>query len=234
MKACCTFLAVLLMAGPLCSQDDDTRRVVVQIACTGFTGEHREISLPAGTGSWKDVPLSVRYPSEPVKASVTGNRLLVFAPDQRPTAEKPVEPLASIGVPASASQFLVLLFPSGREQPAYRGVAIPSKEFRFGGMCILNALNEPVAMTIDGKKGAVIRPQKSELVHPRIGGENRVVAVTFQTPKSTRPFYSANWNLRPDIREVHIMYLDPRTKRPRIKAIVDMKPATPPDSGGQG
>ncbi len=225
MKIWFLFLTVVMVSGNLCAQRDDKRIVTVQIGCTSLAAKQRVLSAFSGSGDWEDIPLSARYLTDPVKLSVSGKKLSFYAPDEQPSPENPVEPLVTIDIPAADRQFLILLFPSGKEKPAYKGVAISSKEFRFGGLCMINASGVPISMTINGKLAKVILPQKSQFLSPRFDGENRAVAVQFFASKSKKPFYSANWNLRKDLREVHFVYLDPRTKRLKIKTIIDMKPA---------
>ena len=213
------------------AQEKQPRTVSVQFGCIVFAEDHRTLAIPSAQGKWQEVMLSVRYSSKPVKASLVDNELLLYSPSQLPSPENPAEPLARVKIPTSGNQFYILLLPSAKDQPAYQAIAISMKGFSYGGICLLNTQRNPISIVLGGKPKGIIKPLKPLILAPKIPDEGLSINVQFFQPESKKPFYSSNWYLRRDIREVHIIYLDPRTKRSKIKTIVDVKPPPAPLPG---
>ncbi len=208
----------------LLAQDNASREVIVRVACIGFSKDLHELSSADGKVV---VPLSIRYPSKPLKLRVIGKKLRLYDPANLPTEDKPAQPAATVELPSTGKKFIVLLLPNKKNKIAYDGVAIVQSDFHYGGICIYNATHVPIMMTVDKKKQPVIQPAQPSIVNFNLNGKNRVAEVQFWAPKMKKFFYSAKWNFRPDIREIHMLYIHPRTKRPAIKTLVDVKPAVP-------
>ncbi|MBT7959778.1 MAG: hypothetical protein HN759_10635 [Akkermansiaceae bacterium] len=217
------FTTVVLLIGfaaTLRAQDDVSRDVVVRIACIEFPKDLRKLSSADGNVA---IPLSVRSPSKPLKLSATNHRLHLYDPRKLPTEDKPAKPVVTVKIPASGKQFTVLLLPGKDDAVVYEGIAIAEDDFRYGGICMHNAIHVPILMTVDKKRQPVLKPSQPSIINFKLNGANRVVEVQFWAPKMKKFFYSAKWNLRSDIREIHILYLHPRTKRPALKTLVDVK-----------
>lgn len=216
----------VLLAGM--AQSAEPRKVTIQLGCVAFVDDHRAIEVPTARGKWEKVPISIRYLTATMSAVATDNVLSLYTPGETPTAETPGKPLALVNVPASGERFLILLLPAGDADQPYRGIAIPSKDFRYGGFCMLNTYSDPIMLLIGGKSKHILKQSEPLIVAPQIMGNGEVASVMFVKPNAKKPFYSANWNLRPDVREIHIIYEDPTTKREKLKTIVDVKPPSDP------
>lgn len=219
------FAALILVAGM--AQSAEPRKVEIQIGCVSFVDDHRSVEVPCGGEKWEKIPLSIRYLSATVDAVVADNLLSLYAPGETPTPETPGKPLAVVKMPAAGERFLILLLPSANAEQAYRGIAIPTVDFRFGGFCMINTYPEPVGLLIGEKSKHVIKQSEPLMIAPKTMEKGEVASVMFVKPNAQKPFYSAKWNLRPDVREIHIIYEDPATKREKIKTIVDVKPPDP-------
>lgn len=225
------FTAFILVAGIARSAEVEPRKVTVQFGCVSFVDDHRMVEVPVAAGKWKEVPLSIRYLTAASDAVVAGNVLSLYPPGETPTPEAPGKPLAKVKIPAAGERFLILLLPSATAEQAYRGIAIPAADFRFGGFCMLNTYPEPIMLLIGEKTKHLIKQSEPLIIAPRMMDQGEVASVMFVKPNAKKPFYSAKWNLRPDVREIHIIYEDPTTKRERLKTIVDVKPPPPKETG---
>jgi len=222
------FTALILMAG--IAPSAELRKVALQFGCVAFVDDHRAAEVPVAEGKWEKVPLSIRYLTAETNAVVTDNVLSLYAAGQTPTPQAPGTPLAKVNIPATGERFLILLLPSANDEQPYRANAIPSADFRFGGFCMINTYPEPVMLLIGKKSKHVIKQSEPLMVTPRMMEKGEVASVMFVKPNAQKPFYSAKWNLRPDVREIHIIYEDPASKREKLKTIVDVKPPPPPEN----
>lgn len=224
------FLSLVIAVSALTSvygqQSERARIAHVRVACVSFSGDLRTLSFPARGRGWDSTSLSIRYPSPVKRMRVVKGYLHFYDPNNLPSAEKPAAPVAKVRLPSSGSRFTVLLMPGKKaEGELYQGIAIADSQFNYGGCCMLNMTKVPITMEVNGKKQPVLAPRKPVTIDHRLNGAaSKVAKVKLYAAKTERPFFSANWNLRSDIREAHIIYIDPRNKRPKIKTILDARP----------
>lgn len=225
MKSISTICITLLTLFPsLNAQGEKGRKISMRLACVSFAGDVRELSYLSHNGSWENIGLSIRGSSDPVVTRVPGRELFLYRANEKPDKDGTVQPVARVKLPLEGNSFTVILFPGSKKGVVYRGVAISDREFRFGCTCIFNTTRAPLMMKV-GQARHRIAPKAPSIVNHRLGGKDRSTKVQFFAGKAKRPFYSANWHLRPDTRETHVIYIDPRTNRPRMKTLVDVKPS---------
>lgn len=208
-------------------QPEEARNIKVRLICNNYAQGAQTISLPTQDGGFENHQLGTRYLGVAMKTSATSNLLNIYHPNSLPTPEKPAKPIATVKIPAEGQNFAVLLLAAKKNNPqglSYHGVVLDMNKFSFGSSCMLNLTNKPIIMKIDGKAKALLQPGRTNVINHKLQREERKAFVELLLPKAKRPFFSSYWNLRKDTREINLLFVDPATKRTKMKTIVDIKP----------
>lgn len=143
-----------------------------------LTTESRKLSGPVLVGA--------RGLSEPL---APGARNFAFAiPDK--TKEDGYRPVASVVLPATGSDFIILLEPAGQTLKTH---VVSAKSPRFGNDSTLffNATDVPIGATL-GKNKVLVPPRKPIIAEAPRRAEKPWYQVTFYEPKDGQPAMIAN------------------------------------------
>lgn len=177
-------------------------------------------------GSRKEVGLSRRLSSAQQNIAVTGNKVSLGTLTSNDEGETTLEPLATAALPASGSQFLFLLVPSGEKTgKVYRclvlpdeGKAFPPGAFRFINLSPSKLRFAMGKQTLEVPAGSIKVLKKVEEV--RDDGRFPYIA-QHHDGKTWNRLSTGFWTSHQRIRSLQVVYFDPRTKRLTLRGFDD-------------
>lgn len=224
-------LLILLSGGflQLLHAQENGRAVNVRTLCFEMApGAPRDLVV-SGDPTFKnrvDVALSRRLSSEQQTILVTGNQVILGVMGTSEDDQPVLEAMAKANLPASGSEFLLLLVPSGKEEgEVYRCLVLPdeARAFPAGAFRFVNLSPSRLrfalgAQPIEVAPGAIRVLDDVEGV--REDGRFPYVAQHHEGGVWNR-LSTGYWTSHEKIRSLQIVYLDPRTKRLTLRGFDD-------------
>lgn len=167
-----------------------------------------------------ECPLPQDQLSKPVALSPVNGTLAFHAAPQGGG-----EPVAVAKVPTGLTQALLMFLPSDEENRAYNVVVLDGSEKGYpkDGALVVNLYNQDVRFILGehkvqlppGKVAALGRPAQ------RDNFNMAPVAFQFRTDDQWRMAYESMIRFPEEQRHLFVSYVDPRTKRPRVRSYRD-------------
>jgi len=209
-------LALLLIAGAATAQDGGTLNCRLLNFQRG--GGIKSLFVLDAEGKPTECRLPSDSLSDPVRLPAEGRRILF-------RKEPDGEPVAVAEVPRDVSLALLLFLPSPDPKFAFKPVVLDGSDRAFpkGGSLVLNTYTKDVRF-IMGEHKIQLQPGKSvHLERPEQRNNFNMAGVTFQfeTDKGWRAAYESMIRFPEGQRHLFVAFVDPKSKRPRIRAYRD-------------
>jgi hypothetical protein len=144
-------------------------------------------------------------------------------PDGKPMFKE----LGRTTAPASPQQILMLVRKGKDIADGFDLIALDSRTSGFGAgkYLFMNAAKVEVAGVV-GEEKLVVKPNQHIIIKPKIpNGEHTVhAALYFRKNDEAKPFFSSEWRISDDARNLIFFYHDPQTTHIRLHAIKDYIP----------
>lgn len=230
-------LAVLAcMTAALHAQSEN---VTLRLLAFTRVGDAREVMITGSDGKpLHDKPVSL--PTEQLSApvDVMGRSLSFVAPAAAPAdataaaAPTPAPSLGKVELPGGEKDFLLIFLPAAKGAPQpYRvaAVPLPRDNFDSGAQAFINYCGSAVGFTIGGEK-LMIPDGKSGIYRPKEATGVKSM-VGYQQQKdgkwSATPFYSSRLILQEGVRNLILIFRNPRTGEPDFRGIADFVTPAP-------
>jgi hypothetical protein len=213
----------------LCLQSayaQNTSEVSLSFVSFPKSAEHVTVKLSLGDGKLLDVEAPSKWLSPAVRVKPMANWVIgetADGPDGKPIFRE----LGRTKAPASSQQILLLVRKGRDNADGFDLVALDARtnEFGAGKYLFMNAAKVDVAGVIGDDK-FVIKPNQHQILTPKIPrGEHTVhTALYFRKGDEARPFFSSEWRISNDARNLVFFYHDPQTTHIRLHTIKDYIP----------
>ena len=221
----CLLLATVT---PLVAAPSDGRAIRFRTLCFEFApGDHTvTVSGDPTLASKATVELFRRLDSSQNQISVTAAQVLLGKPATDAAGKPLIEPMAVAILPATGSEFLFLLVPSGKETgEVYRCMVLDddTKKFPAGGFRLINMSRTKLRFMM-GTERFELLPGAIRMLE-KIGGvleDGRFTYVAqYQDGDTWNRLSTGYWTRRDKIRSVQIAFLDPKTQRLTMRGYDD-------------
>ena len=218
----CWLIAALVACTPPCLAQAAAE---VRLSFVSFpkSNEPVKAKLWLGEGRTIDIEAPSNWLSEPVKVAPMGAWAvgdMVTAADGRQVFKE----LGRTNAPAAAEQIVLLIRKGADNAAGFELVALDAGANGFGAgkYLFLNAAKVDVAGIVGGQK-FVTAPGKHMIVKPKPADDGPTfhAALYFRQGEEARPFFSSEWRINENARNLVFFYHDPKTRHIRLHAIKD-------------
>lgn len=185
-----------------------------------------KLKLALGEGKFLDFEAPSNWLSPAIRVASMGTwvvGLTVNGPDGKPAFKE----LGRATAPASSQQILLLSRKGKANTDGFDLVALDSRASGFGAgkYLFMNAAKVDVAGVV-GEEKFVVKPGMHTIIEPKIpsGQHTFHTALYFRKGEDARPFFSSEWRISDDARNLIFFYHDPLTTHIRLHAIKDYIP----------
>lgn len=201
-----------------------SNKISLRLLAFARVGEAREVMISGPDGKRlhrQPVGLPTEQLLPPVE--VVGRSLFFHA-----SAATPL-PLGMIELPAGGNDFLIIFLPSAMDAALpYRPIAVPlpRESFGSGDQAFVNCCGSTVGFTIGGEK-LLVPEGNSAIYHPKqVAGSRSMVGYRQQADGKweASPFYSSRMIVQDGVRNLILIFRDPRTGFPDFRGVVDFVP----------
>jgi len=212
-------IALLLSSVSLLAQQPTS--VKISLFTFEYAEGHREIFLNSKSGEYEAVTLSSANVLGPFQTVLSEERE-VFLHEHKKTAEgEDVYPvIAGVKIPSSMREPLLILVPRAGDQ-AYGALVIDRSMGNFpkGSYKLVNFSKSEIRALI-GKTRVIAPPLKITSFDPSSNSEKLLdVHFKYQLEDQWKTFGRTRWVNEKNKRSLLVAYVDPRTKRMKIKGI---------------
>lgn len=205
--------------------------VTLRLLAFARVGDAREVMITGPDGKpLHDKPVSL--PTEQLSAPVDiAGRSLAFqapaaVPPAAPPADIPPSSLGKVDLPGGGKEFLLIFLPAAKGAPMpYRvaAVPLPRDDFGSGAQAFVNYCGSAVGFTIGGEKlmipdgkSGIYRPKEAKGVQSMTGYQRQP-----DGKWSATPFYSSRLIVQEGVRNLILIFRNPRTGAPDFRGIAD-------------
>ncbi|MEO1857337.1 MAG: hypothetical protein ABGY95_08265 [Rubritalea sp.] len=208
------------LAGGVYGQQDE-RVVKVSLYAFDYAKSHKTVYLTDGEGQVTDVRLSTANIIGPFKTRLDDKlNVVVRCKTKNEDGETVYPAIAKVKIPTHIREPLLVLFPGGKVS-VYKGFAIDRKmsDFPLGSYKCINM--SPTAIRgLVGKTKVQVASGKVAFFDPSANaGEYLDVHFQYQRPDDWKTFGRTRWPKQKVRRCILFVYLDPLTKRMKIRSM---------------
>lgn len=200
----------------------------VSLRCISFpkSEEAVKVKLLVGEGKFLDIEAPSKWLSPPVRVAALGTWVVgetANGPDGKPVFKE----FGRATAPASPEQILILVRKGKDNAAGFDLVALDARASGFGAghYLFMNAAKVDVAGVV-GEEKFLVKPGQHMIIKPKIpNGEHTIhTALYFRKGDDAKPFFSSEWRISDDARNLIFFYHDPETTHIRLHAIKDYIP----------
>lgn len=218
------FTGLVLALQPCLAQN--TGEVTLRFISFPKSEEAVKVKLVVGEGKFLDIEAPSKWLSPPVRVAP----LAVWAVGETATGPdgKPVfKEFGRATPPPSPDQILMLVRKGKANADGFDLVALDGRTSGFGAgqYLFMNAAKVDVAGVV-GEEKFIVKPGQHLIIKPKIpNGEHTIhAALYFRKGDDAKPFFSSEWRVSDDARNLVFFYHDPQTTHIRLHAIKDYIP----------
>lgn len=182
-----------------------------------------KLKLSLGEGKLIDVEARSNWLSEPVRVAPSAAWVVgetANGPDGKPVFKE----LGRTTAQASPQQIVMLVRKGKNNSDGFDLIAVDSRASGLGAgkYLFMNAAKVDVAGVV-GEEKFVVKPNQHIIIKPKIpNGEHTIhTSLYFRKGDEARPFFSSEWRISDDARNLIFFYHDPHTTHIRLHAIKD-------------
>ncbi|MEJ6570748.1 MAG: hypothetical protein QNL01_01860 [Akkermansiaceae bacterium] len=222
---CCLLIS---MGGALFGQNKEEASMYISIYAFDYAKEHKSIFLADKKDHAKEVKLSNANILGPFKTIVEGDSKITLRSQANNKEGKTIYPaITQVKIPANIKAPLLILFPVPGAQ-VYKAIVVDRSLSNFpkGSYKLINV--SPSAIRGGVGKTKIIAPSKKITPFNPSSNREKLLDVHFQYKRTSdwKTFGRTRWVNEKEKRSLLCAYLDPKTKRMKIRGII-VKPLPP-------
>ena len=187
-----------------------------------------KVKLWLGEGKSLDIEAPSKWLSPPVRVAASG-AWVVGETVNGPDGKQAFKELGRTTAPASSDQILLLVRKGKTSADGFDLIALDARvsEFGAGKYLFMNATKVDIAGVV-GEEKFVIKPNQHQILTPKIPKDEHTVHTSLYFRKGdqadAKPFFSSEWRISDDARNMVFFYHDPQTTHIRLHTIKDYLP----------
>jgi hypothetical protein len=190
------------------------------------TMEPTKVKLRLAEDKLLDIEAPTNWLSKPMRLAFSGTWIIGDA-SEGPDGKLVFTELGRTKAPVATDQIVLLVRKGKKNADGFELIALDAQKSAFAGgkYLFFNAAKVDVAGVVGGEK-FVVKPNQHVIIEPKIPeGEHTVhAALYFRKGEEAKPFFSSEWRIGDDSRNMVFFYHDANTSHIRMHAIKDYIP----------